>query len=486
MELIGKRAFLWLRVAHRERLHIITCLLVGWALWIEQTAVRGAHGWLGNAVFILAAVCLSVIFLRLLHGFDRLGFMPSLSDLLVLLLATAGAGLLAYAALNLFASLSWCGKSSCDITTLLLSAAYAASFTYFADLLFSAGLVRGGGRKKIVLDVLPEQRASLIEDFVAAGLHPQLTYLSRADLIDELKESGGPDLDHVVISRDGAAAFDRDAVLIRAHLAGIPIWDACKLSARITGRIKLPQTDQWSFLQHALPQTLSIRVFHACKSFFEPLLAVLMLIVFAPMIAVIAAAVRMSAPGPIFYRQRRLGYLNKPFTLIKFRTMRVDAETQGPQWSETNDPRITPIGRFLRRTRLDELPQLLNIAKGEMSFVGPRPERPEIYATLQEAIPLFPLRTVVRPGITGWAQIKAGYAASVRESHKKLEYDLYYVQHMSPLLDCRVILHTVVIALIGERNERQARRAALRKAALGKAALSKAAAAASTDVPYAE
>jgi len=128
----------------------------------------------------------------------------------------------------------------------------------------------------------------------------------------------------------------------------------------------------------------------------------------------------------------------------------VDAEANGLRWASDNDDRTTKLGRFMRRTRLDELPQLWNVIRGEMSFCGPRPERPEIYQALAREIPLFPLRTLVRPGITGWAQVYAGYAASVAESALKLEYDLFYIQNISPRLDLIVLIKTIAVALCGD------------------------------------
>jgi lipopolysaccharide/colanic/teichoic acid biosynthesis glycosyltransferase len=174
--------------------------------------------------------------------------------------------------------------------------------------------------------------------------------------------------------------------------------------------------------------------------------------VLLPVFLVIASLIKLTSKGPIFYKQIRTGYLGKTFTLIKFRSMFTDSEINGPQWCTDNDCRITPLGKFLRKTRLDEFPQLLNVLKGEMSFFGPRPERPEIYNELKKEIPLFSLRTIVRPGITGWAQVCAGYAASVQESRLKLEYDLYYIQHMSPRLDLIILVKTLEVALFGSKR----------------------------------
>jgi lipopolysaccharide/colanic/teichoic acid biosynthesis glycosyltransferase len=164
---------------------------------------------------------------------------------------------------------------------------------------------------------------------------------------------------------------------------------------------------------------------------------------------IIAVLVRLDSRGPALFRQQRVGRAGETFQILKFRTMREDAEKTGAQFAQENDPRITRIGRFLRKTRLDELPQLLNVVRGEMSFVGPRPERPEFVANLQEEIPYYYLRTVIRPGITGWAQIRYPYGETTRQHREKLEHDLYYIKNMSLALDTLIALDTLRVILFG-------------------------------------
>lgn len=168
-----------------------------------------------------------------------------------------------------------------------------------------------------------------------------------------------------------------------------------------------------------------------------------------PLWPLIALAIKLISEGPVFYAQTRIGCNGKPFTLLKFRTMRRDAELQGPKWADTNDARITPIGKILRKLQLDELPQLWNILKGDMSFVGPRPERPEFAEQLREAIPFYDLRHLVKPGLTGWAQINFRYGASIEDAREKLEYDLYYVKNRSLALDLAVMIKTLNVILRG-------------------------------------
>jgi lipopolysaccharide/colanic/teichoic acid biosynthesis glycosyltransferase len=155
--------------------------------------------------------------------------------------------------------------------------------------------------------------------------------------------------------------------------------------------------------------------------------------------------------GPVVYRQQRAGARGATFTLLKFRSMRKNAEMDGKaSWALVNDARITQVGKFLRRTRIDELPQILNVLRGEMSFVGPRPERPEFVAMLTEQIPFYAVRHSVKPGLTGWAQVRYSYGATVEQSVKKLEYDLYYVKNHTLVLDLVILLETVRVVLLGE------------------------------------
>jgi lipopolysaccharide/colanic/teichoic acid biosynthesis glycosyltransferase len=158
-------------------------------------------------------------------------------------------------------------------------------------------------------------------------------------------------------------------------------------------------------------------------------------------------AVALDSPGPVIYRQQRVTQGGRVFWLYKLRTMRVDAEQNGPKWADQNDTRITKVGSFLRRTRLDEIPQLFNILKGDMSMVGPRPERPVFVDTLQKQLPLYYMRHTVRAGLTGWAQVNYPYGASFEDSRRKLEYDLYYIKNFSLIRDIGIILQTVRVVL---------------------------------------
>lgn len=176
---------------------------------------------------------------------------------------------------------------------------------------------------------------------------------------------------------------------------------------------------------------------------------VLLLILF-PILLIVAILVKITSEGPVFYQQIRTGEHGVPFAILKFRTMVKDAEKLGVKWAEKDDPRITKIGRFLRKTRLDELPQLINILRGDMSFIGPRPERPEFDETLSTSIPYWRLRYLVKPGLTGWAQVNFDYGASIEDSQEKLKYDLYYIKNFSFYLDLKIVFKTLQVVVFGK------------------------------------
>lgn len=214
-----------------------------------------------------------------------------------------------------------------------------------------------------------------------------------------------------------------------------------------TGRVDLGAVEAPDFAA-----ALSLRG-RACmspgKRAIDILAATSLIVFFAPVYVVVAALIRLDSPGTVLYRQRRVGQGGAVFDIYKFRSMVIDAEKSGVCWAQPDDGRVTRIGRVIRRLRIDELPQAFNVLKGEMSFVGPRPERPEFVALLEREIPNYHLRHDVRPGITGWAQVNYEYGASVEDARIKLQYDLYYIRHFSLMRDLLIIAMTVRVALFG-------------------------------------
>lgn len=186
------------------------------------------------------------------------------------------------------------------------------------------------------------------------------------------------------------------------------------------------------------------------KRIMDIILSVTLLILSFPMWVITALAIKLESPGPVFFSQERTGFKDEPFIVYKFRSMRQDAEKDGAKWAMKNDDRVTRIGKFIRLVRIDELPQLWNVLKGDMSFIGPRPERPIFIKTLEKKIPYYNLRHLVKPGITGWAQVMYPYGASVEDAKEKLEYDLFYIKNYSLILDMRIIFKTIRIVLFGK------------------------------------
>jgi exopolysaccharide biosynthesis polyprenyl glycosylphosphotransferase len=192
----------------------------------------------------------------------------------------------------------------------------------------------------------------------------------------------------------------------------------------------------------------------ALQTFYSLMISLLGLLVTSPLLLLTALAVRLTSKGPVLYRQRRVGLNGRLFTVYKFRSMYVDAEARtGAVWAVKDDPRITPVGKWLRKLRLDELPQFWNVVRGDMSIVGPRPERPEFVDLLAAQIPYYRQRLAVKPGITGWAQINHKYGDSELDAMIKLEYDLYYIKHLAPALDFYIIFHTLKVMVLSKGSQ---------------------------------
>ena len=186
------------------------------------------------------------------------------------------------------------------------------------------------------------------------------------------------------------------------------------------------------------------------KRLLDAVLSTVALFILLPLMILVAVLIKLDSPGPVFYRQLRVGLQGVCYEILKFRSMHMDAEKEGARWATLNDARVTRVGRWMRRWRIDELPQLINVIKGDMSLVGPRPERPTYVQRLKESIPYYDLRHTVRQGLTGWAQIRFRYASSEEDSHLKLQYDLYYVKNLSLRLDVRILLETIRVIFSGK------------------------------------
>jgi sugar transferase (PEP-CTERM system associated) len=250
-----------------------------------------------------------------------------------------------------------------------------------------------------------------------------------------------PPVHRIVVAMEGRRGELPVQELLSLRFQGLTVEEVQTLSERLYGKIPLDGLRPSSFLY-----TEGFRV-GAFQQFLRQLLSIFaaaaLLLLFAPFFPFVLLAVRLSSSGPIFFRQTRVGMGGRTFQVIKFRTMFTDAEKHGAKWATKNDPRVTKIGGFMRKTRIDEIPQLWNVLRGDMGFVGPRPERPEFTAWLSEELPFYYLRNLIRPGLTGWAQVRYGYGATLEETKQKLEFDLYYIKHMSLGLDLLIMFETI-------------------------------------------
>jgi len=237
--------------------------------------------------------------------------------------------------------------------------------------------------------------------------------------------------------------------LLRAKMAGIRVEDATTTYERITGKILIDDLrPSWLIFSDGFRVS---RITRWLKRSIDLVLSLVIGLLSLPFMALTAIAIVLDSGLPILYCQERVGENGKPFTLCKFRSMRTDAEKAGtPLWARDGDDRITRAGRFIRKARLDELPQIWNVIRGDMSFVGPRPERPFFVAELSKAIPFYQQRHAVKPGVTGWAQVKYRYGSSLEDAMEKLRYDLYYIKHLSIFFDLTIVFDTVKVVLFGK------------------------------------
>jgi sugar transferase (PEP-CTERM system associated) len=248
-------------------------------------------------------------------------------------------------------------------------------------------------------------------------------------------------VDRVIVAlEDRRGEFPVDE-LLKLRFNGVVIEEAGSLLERLTGKLHLDGLHPSSFIYSEGFRVKPSQ--QIARRIVSTLTATAGLLLFLPFFPFVVLLVRLSSPGPIFFRQTRVGLGGKNFSVYKFRTMRTDAEVAGAKWATKNDPRVTRVGGFMRKTRLDEVPQLWNVLRGDMGFVGPRPERPEFVPWLAEQIPYFNLRHMIRPGLTGWAQVRYGYGATLAEAREKLEFDLYYIKHMTLGLDLLIMFETV-------------------------------------------
>ncbi|HET9481304.1 MAG TPA: sugar transferase [Candidatus Polarisedimenticolia bacterium] len=316
--------------------------------------------------------------------------------------------------------------------------------------------------RRVLLAGAGQTAAELIAD-LRAGYAPEFTI---AGVVDDDPEAAGRDLggvpvvgrstelrriverekiDILVFSPGHRLATNghtvRDVLDLKAR--GVRVYELATFYKRLTGKVPVRYIeDQWLIFSQDFAGTARADE-RNLKRLMDIVVSSVALTLLSPLMLLLAVLIKITSRGPILYRQERVGLDKQPYSLLKFRTMRVDAESGGePVWASARDARVTPLGRVLRRLRLDEIPQFINVLRGEMSVIGPRPERAYFVQRLEQDIPYYGLRFAARPGLTGWAQVNYHYGASVEDAHTKLQYDLYYIQEMSPFLDLVILLKT--------------------------------------------
>jgi sugar transferase (PEP-CTERM system associated) len=305
-----------------------------------------------------------------------------------------------------------------------------------------------GDRAKWLVEAMrtqPELGMEVVGWAGATGGEPMTREALATSLLDQVKKR---DLDRIIVALDDRRGTMPVRELLELRLSGIKVEDATAIIEKITGRIEVDSLyPSWLIFSKGFRLNPTFMLVRRLVSL---LASFICLAVVSPLLPLVALLIKLTSPGPVLYRQKRVGRNGKVFTCYKFRTMRADAEADvGPTWAGDNDPRVTSVGRWLRLTRLDEIPQLWNVLRGDMGFVGPRPERPEFVEWLTREIPYYHLRHIIRPGITGWAQVRYQYGASVEEAKEKLKYDLYYIRNISLSLDLLIFAESVKTILLG-------------------------------------
>ncbi|MBT4277277.1 sugar transferase [Candidatus Falkowbacteria bacterium] len=327
-------------------------------------------------------------------------------------------------------------------------------------------LLRSKAAENNILIIGINDRVKEIIDHIKKN--PQLGYRVKTIINDENKNTddikgekkiiNGPDFDlskiikeeniqTVVNSIDHRYNQQLTKQLYQNLSSKLSFFDLPTFYEELIGKIPVNLINEIWFLENLQENKKNIH--ETFKRLMDIILSVLGLIISIPLLPLLAVAIKLDSRGPIFFTQTRTGKDNKKFLAMKLRTMIDGAEKNGAQWAKENDSRITKLGNFLRKTRIDEIPQLLNVLRGEMSFIGPRPERPEFITTLEEHIPFYKQRLIVKPGLTGWAQINFPYGASIEDAMEKMQYDLFYIKNRSIILDISIILKTVNTVLRG-------------------------------------
>ncbi len=445
----------------------IDCFLIAMGLVVSIGLRLGVNGFSYVLHYVTTWQCLFRFLLVILACevslyFNELydfGLMTTRSEILVRLLQAFGIACLALAVSYYLAPDLGFGRGIAALAAPLIVAMTLGWRLLLSQDLFVLGapermLIMGTGPTGISLARLilsrPELQLKLVgfldekgEDIGKSLVNPGI--IGATEQVEEVvnKEK----IDHVVISlleRRGRMPVRQ---LLHLKFAGVKVDDAHAFYERMTGRIILEHlSPSWLILSDGFQKSALLEWTKRVTDIAVSLLAVILCF---PFFVIVGMAIWLENGSPILFRQERTGLHGRTFQMLKFRSMKNNAEAAGPQWAAQDDHRITRVGRWIRKYRFDELPQFFNVLSGKMSIVGPRPERPEFVSVLEDQIPFFGLRHSVRPGITGWAQVKYQYGSNVEETKTKLEHDLFYIKHLSIMLDLAVLFETAKVMLTG-------------------------------------
>jgi len=442
----------------------LAILTAGTQLFLDH-ALSGGSALAATQLLAPAAACTLVM--SLMYSFVGLYRRGAVAVSLKGMFGRAFLAVLVGACLAFFA-LTLAGQSNYAVEFLGRAVVYvAAGVVAVRSAAFFARRASVGARR--VLIVGTEAEAQVVADGIRSAGQSKATivgFYATGDSADEVDSPGrfpatqsitdivrDNRVDEIIVAvreqRGGGVPMDQ---LLACRIRGIPVLDMAGFNERVYGEVPVDSLKaSWLVYGHGFVQG---PVRSVVKRSFDLLGSTLLLVLACPVMLVAMVAIPFESPGPIFYSQERVGRGGRLFKCLKFRSMRSDAEKDGvARWATKNDSRVTRVGAFIRKTRIDELPQLVSVLRGEMSLVGPRPERPSFVAELKETIPFYDIRHSVKPGVTGWAQVRFGYCATLDDSRRKHQFDLYYVKNNSLFLDLLVLIETVSVVLFREGSQ---------------------------------
>ncbi|MBW1779895.1 MAG: sugar transferase [Deltaproteobacteria bacterium] len=428
-----------------------------------STWLRLGHSVQVFSVFTGASTFTCLIYMAMLYIFDlynvnRARFTKDVGVRLSVAVGTAGV----FSAVLFYSLPNWVFGRGIFLIQMMLVLVLLFGWRWLFATVISAPMVRneilivGAGRSGRALYSLLETQESpykavgfLDDDPAKWGENiGTVSVLGTTDQLTEIAAQKGVEIAILAITHDRSQELvDR---VVKGRLNGLTIRDMPAIYEELTASIPVEHLrNDWLLFASGFT-LISKQHVQRIKHLIDFVTSGLLLIISAPVMLLTAIAIKIESRGPVFFKQERVGKDGEIFLTFKFRSMRERAEDKGAVWASEDDPRVTKVGRVIRVLRIDELPQILNVFRGDMSLIGPRPERPEFVRELESRIPYYGIRHIVRPGITGWAQVKYGYGASVEDALKKLEYDLFYLKNMSILLDIKILLKTIGVVLFGQ------------------------------------